>query len=66
MLLLKLFFRVLFGMNFDSQLEILNVGSAESLIFENKNAIGNLKRFAVFGNKITAKFCDEYHGEHRG
>ena len=40
--------------------------STESLILQNNNVIGNLKRFAVFGKKVTAKFCDQYHGEHRG
>ena len=31
--------------------------STESLIFENKNAIGNLKRFAGFGKKSQLKFA---------
>ena len=42
--------------------------STESLIFENKNAIGNLKRdmLTVVEKKNTPKLRDQYDGEHRG
>ena len=42
--------------------------SMESLILQNKNAIGNLKRdmLAVVEKKSTPKLHDQYHAEHRG